>query len=148
MIELVPLTRDAANALIAELHRHHGRVDGHRFAIGAEVDGKLVGAAIVARPKARALEDGFTAEVVRLVTDGTPHVASKLYAASWRAWRAMGGRRLYTYTLVSEPGTSVVAAGWKLDGSVPGREWGCDVRPREAKGGAQVVDKNRWLVTA
>lgn len=101
MLELVPITRDEANNLIERWHRHHGRVKGHRFAIGAIGPDGPCGAAIVSNPRARAFNDGLTAEVVRLVTDGTPHVASKLYAACWRAWRAMGGRRLITYILAS-----------------------------------------------
>nr|WP_216624795.1 XF1762 family protein [Paenibacillus foliorum] len=52
-------------------------------------------------------------EVIRCCTDGTKNAASKLYAAAWHAARAMGYRRLVTYTLIEEPGTSLRAAGWK-----------------------------------
>ena len=101
--------------MVAELHRHHKPEVGHRFSIGCETeDGRLVGAAIVGRPKARAIEQYRTAEVTRLVTDGTPNACSLLYGACWRTWKAMGGQRMITYTLVSEPGTSLRAAGWKL----------------------------------
>jgi len=37
-----------------------------------------------------------------------------LYGACWRAWRAMGGKRLITYTLQTEPGTSLRGAGWRI----------------------------------
>lgn len=39
-----------------------------------------------------------------------------LYAACWRAWRAMGGKKLITYTLKSESGSSLRGAGWKIVG--------------------------------
>src|SRR5690242_4854577 len=129
-LTLVPLPLAEANAFVEQHHRHHGPVVGARFSIGAAADEQIVGVAIVGRPVARGLQDGYTAEVVRLCTDGTPRAASKLYAASWRAWRAMGGRRLVTYTLVSEPGVSLRAAGWNLVAEVKGREWDTPSRPR------------------
>jgi hypothetical protein len=52
-------------------------------------------------------QDGFTAEVTRLATDGTKNVCSLLYAACWRAARALGYRKLITYILASEPGNIV-----------------------------------------
>ena len=93
----------------------------------------MYGAAIIGRPVARHLDDGWTAEVVRLVTDSTPHVASMLYAASWRATRAMGYRKLITYTLASEPGASLRGAGWRVVGEVRGRSWDTPTRPRVDK---------------
>ena len=79
-MNLVPLTLAAANDFVAAHHRHHRPVVGHRFSIGAQDGGVLVGAAIVGRPVARHLDDGFTAEVTRLVTDGTKNACSMLYA--------------------------------------------------------------------
>jgi len=111
-LTLRPLTLKEANQLVAELHRHHKPVVGHRFSIGCFAGERLVGVAIVGRPVARGLQDGRTAEVNRLATDGTKNACSMLYAASWRAWSAMGGGRLITYILDSEPGTSLRAAGW------------------------------------
>ncbi len=138
------MTRDEANLFVAEHHRHKSHVAGHRFAIGAALGGEIVGVAIVGRPLARALQDGWTAEVLRCCTDGTPHAPSKLYAACWRAWRAMGGRRLVSYTLASEPGTSLRAAGWRVVGQVEGREWHSESRPRVEAAGVQTLDKLRW----
>ena len=76
------------------------------------------------------------AEVLRCcVRDGAPKGAcSFLYACCWRAWRAMGGTRLVTYTLQSESGASLRGAGWKVVAELepsdpkrwqnrPGREW-------------------------
>lgn len=147
-LSLVPLPLSEANSFVEQHHRHHGPVVGARFSIGAAVGEQIVAVAIVGRPVARGLQDGFTAEVVRLCTDGTPHAASKLYAASWRAWKAMGGRRLVTYTLVTEPGTSLTAAGWNIVGQVKGREWTTPSRPRVEAAGVQTLDKLRWEAVA
>lgn len=76
------------------------------------------------------MDDGWTLEVNRCCTDGTPNACSMLYAACWRATRALGYRRLITYTLTSEPGTSLKAAGWKVIGQTKGRSWDTPSRPR------------------
>lgn len=60
-----------ANAYVEQYHRHHGKVAGHKFSIGAYKDGQFVGVAIVGRPTGRYLDDGKTLEVTRLCTDGT-----------------------------------------------------------------------------
>jgi hypothetical protein len=80
MIELRPLARDEANALITRWHRHHKPVRSARFCVGAFVAGVVCGAVIVGNPVAAALQDGVTFEVRRLVTDGTPHAAWEVAA--------------------------------------------------------------------
>lgn len=85
------------------------------FQVGVEVDGELVGVAVGALPSARALMDGYTLEVTRVATNGYPNACSMLYAASANAARALGYRRCVTYTLESEKGTALKAAGWKVD---------------------------------
>ena len=75
-----------------------------------------------------------TAEVTRVaVLDDQPNACSMLYGAAWRACRAMGYRRLITYTLVSEAGTSVRAAGWREVGKRGGGSWDTPSRPRVDK---------------
>ena len=143
---VIPLPRDEANAFVEAHHRHHGRVVGHLFALGAEQDGTIVGVAIVGRPVARGYDDGLTAEVTRLATTGGRNVCSFLYGAAWRAARALGYRRLITYTLATEPGTSLRAAGWTLIGEVRGRSWSCASRPRVDKHPTQ--EKLSWEVRA
>jgi hypothetical protein len=71
------------------------------------------------------LDDGWTAEVLRCCArDEAPKGAnSMLYGACWRAWRAMGGKRLVTYTLQTESGASLRGAGWKVVGEVKGGGW-------------------------
>jgi len=122
-----------ANAFVRERHRHHKAVVGHLFSLGAALDGKIVGVAIVGRPVARMRDDGATAEVTRLCTDGTRNACSFLYGASARAAFALGFKRIGTYILASEPGTSLSAAGWRMIGEVRGRSWSCKSRPRVDK---------------
>lgn len=88
-LELVPIRLADAAAFVALHHRHHGEPRGHRFSIGLASDGELVGVIIVGRPVARHYDDGTTLEVTR---------CSKLYAAAWRATKALGYRKLITYT--------------------------------------------------
>ncbi len=89
MLELKPVTLAEANAFVAQHHRHHKPVTGHKFSIGCMENGRLVGVAIVGRPVSRYLDNGFTLEVNRLCTDGAKNACSMLYAAAWRA--ANGG---------------------------------------------------------
>jgi hypothetical protein len=122
-----------ANMFIATHHRHHKPVVGHIFSIGAALEGKIVGVAIVGRPVARLRDDGITAEITRLCTDGTKNTCSFLYGASARAAFALGFKRIGTYILASEPGTSLTAAGWKLIGEAGGGSWSRLSRPRVDK---------------
>lgn len=114
-----------ANAFVAQHHRHHKPVVGHLFSIGAALDGQIVGVAIIGRPIARMRDDGVTAEITRLATDGTRNACSFLYGAAARASFSLGFKRIGTYILASEPGTSLAAAGWRQVGEVRGRSWSC-----------------------
>ena len=124
---------DEANAFVTALHRHHKPVVGHLFSIGAAQGETIVGIAIVGRPVARERDDGVTAEVTRLCTNGTKDACSFLYGASARAAFALGFKRIGTYILASEPGTSLTAAGWRQIAEVRGRSWSCPSRPRVDK---------------
>lgn len=130
MIQVVPIFQREAFAFVKNNHRHHGCPRGSLFQMAVAQDGQIVGVAIVGRPVARTLQDGFTAEVIRLCSDGTPNVCSMLYAACWRAAKALGYRRLITYILNTEPGTSLIAAGFTLIGERRGKSWNTPSRPR------------------
>ena len=130
-----------ANKFVTELHRHHKKCAGHRFSLGVEADGKLVGVAICGRPVGRNVDQKYVLEVNRVCTDGTKNACSFLYSAAVRCAREMGFRAVITYTNVLEPGTSLKAAGWwpellalKTDYSF-GRPY--------AKG-KDVIQKTRW----
>lgn len=125
---------DEANAFVRKHHRHHAPVPGCKFCLGVvqEIDGflEICGVAIVGRPIARMLDDGWTLEVNRTCTDGTKNANSALYGACRRAAFALGYRRLITYTLPSESGASLRAADWKLIGERGGGKWSRENRPR------------------
>jgi|SRR6187455_589391 len=120
-MEIVPITFRRACAFVTEIHRHNKAPRGHKFSIGLQSDGVLVGVVMVGRPIARALDDGRTAEVNRTCTDGTPNANSMLYGAAWRACKAMGYRRCVTYTQADESGASLRAAGWVKVADLPAR---------------------------
>jgi hypothetical protein len=124
---------DEANDFVARHHRHHKPVFGHLFSLGAVLDGQLVGVAIVGRPVARMRDDGVTAEVTRLCTDGTKNACSFLYGAASRAAFALGFTRIGTYILASENGTTLRAAGWRLIGKTDGGSWSRPSRGRDDK---------------
>lgn len=157
MIIAVPINIGDAREVVRILHRTHRPPLSGLFAIAAtttSADGQTVvhpdrpicGVVIVGRPVARHLDDGWTAEVTRCATDGCKNVCSFLYAAAWRSARPRGYRKLVTYTLASEPGTSLRAAGWKIVGQVTGRSWDTPSRPRVDRHPTQ--DKIRWEVVA
>ena len=112
-MNLTPISIRDAKDFVREHHRHNKPPAGAKFAIGVQDNGELVGVAMVGRPVSASLQDGFTAEVLRVCTlDPCPkNACSMLYGASWRAWKAMGGTRIITYTLKKEEGASVRAAG-------------------------------------
>ena len=129
MLTLTPVSLAQANAFVAQYHRHHKPVTGHKFSIGCTTDGQLVGVAIVGRPVSRYLDNGLTLEVNRLCTNGTKNACSMLYGAAWRAARAMGYQKIITYTLDTENGASLRAAGWKCTGLAGGKRWTGSRRP-------------------
>lgn len=141
-LRVVAVSLKRANEFVAELHRHHKPVVGHKFSIGAAQDSVLVGVVIVGRPVARALDDGVTLEVTRLCTDGTDNACSMLYGAAAKAAFAMGIDRIGTYTLPAEGGASLRAAGWLCLGERGGGSWSTPTRLREDKAPLDV--KHRW----
>lgn len=128
-LQVVPISLKEANAFVEMHHRHHKPVVGHKFSIGASDGEKIVGVAIVGRPVSRHLDDGWTLEVSRCCTDGTKNACSLLYGAAWRAARAMGYKKIVTYILVSEHGSSLKASGYKCVGQAGGLRWTGKRRP-------------------
>lgn len=130
MLELVPISLKEANEFVKKYHRHHQPVVGHKFSIAASDGENIVGVAIVGRPVSRYLDDGWTLEVNRLCTDGTKNACSFLYSAAWRCAKNMEYKKLITYILKSEPGTSLKASGWKCVGEAGGERWTGKRRPK------------------
>lgn len=142
-LEARPISIRGANVFVNQFHRHSAKVDGGLFAVAAWLDGRLVGVGIAGRPIARMKQDGFTFEIRRVATDGTPNACSFLYARLKRAAAVLGYRRAVTYTLASEPGSSPRAAGFELADTVKGKEWNRASRPRRSQK-VYAQDKLRW----
>lgn len=145
-LSLVPISIGDAKEFVRQHHRHHRPPQGGLFAVACAMGGVVVGVAIIGRPVARLNQDGFTAEVTRLATDGTRNACSMLYGAAWRAARALGYRRIGTYILAEESGASLRAAGWRIVAEVKGRSWDCPSRPRVDRHPQQ--NKIRWEMSA
>lgn len=144
-LRIVPVRFEDACGFVEMWHRHHQPPVGHKFSIGvADEDDRLVGVAIVGRPVARHLDDGMTLEVARTATDGTPNANSMLYGSAWRAAKALGFRRLVTYTQAGESGSSLRAAGWRVIAERPAKPgWDRPSRPRDLKG-TEGIPRTLW----
>jgi hypothetical protein len=145
-LTVVPLPLDEANAYVERHHRHSNPTQGHKFSLGAAIGEQIVGVAIVGRPIARYLDDGWTLEALRVCSTGERNVCSFLYGACWRAARALGYRKLVTYTLKIEPGSSLRAAGWRVVAETGVQSWERPNRPRVDKHPLQ--ERLRWEVAA
>ena len=141
----VQMSLREANDFVENFHRHNGRTDspkmpgGGKFAIGVSDGSRLIGVAIVGRPIARSIDDGFTLEVRRtcVIDDSQKGANSFLYGCSWRAAKAMGYTKLITYTLESESGASLRGAGWEVIAECKPSKSGWD---RQNSGGRE----RRW----
>lgn len=133
-----------ANAYVTANHRHHKAVRGHRFSLTCYEDGRLCGVAIVGRPRSRRIDQHMTVEVLRLCSDGTKNVCSKLYGACRRAAKALGYHRLITYTLADENGKSFLASGFSYCYTNKGGSWNQPGRPRSDK--APVCPKHLYEI--
>lgn len=122
-LTIVPVSFADAAAFVADWHRHNEPPVGHKFSIGLADGDELVGVVMIGRPVAKAYDDGQTLEVNRsCVADNIPNGNSMLYGAAWRAAKALGYRRLITYTQHSESGSSLRAAGWRVIAERPARK--------------------------
>lgn len=134
MLEIRPCKLRDANAYVAQHHRHNQPTNGHKFSVACYDGDRLCGVAIAGQPVARNLDDGFTIEIRRVCTDGTRNACSMLYSACARAAKALGYRKIVTYTLQSETGASVKAAGFQMAcGECGGATWDRPSRPRETE---------------
>lgn len=143
-LEITPISLKEANKFVAEHHRNHKPVVGHKFSIACSIDDVVHGVAIIGRPVSRVLDNGWTLEVNRVCTDGVRNGCSILYATAWKAAKAMGYKRLITYTLPEEGGASLRAADWRLVGAAGGGNWNCKSRPRIDTEDKLRVQKHLW----
>lgn len=145
-LKIVPIHFEDANKFIKQHHRHHDPVKhGYKFCVAvATTEDELVGVAIAGLPVNQYMNDGFTLEIRRTCTEGTKNVNSMLYGACWRAARALGYKRLITYTLQEESGVSLRAAGWRVVATVRPRPWSTNKRKRNVPKEVEQKPKFRW----
>ena len=147
-MKIKPYTLRAANEFIRKHHRHSKVVVGCKFSIAAiNEEDQVIGVAIVGRPVARRLDDGYVGEIVRTCTAGVKNVNSFLYGACARIWKEMGGTKIITYTLETESGISLKAAGYTHQGTTKsfaeGTGW-TTRKNREWQPRVHSVQKHRW----
>jgi hypothetical protein len=123
-LHVVPITLAEANAYIERFHRHNGALPSAKLT-SAVVDEEMVvhGVAVAGLPKARELMARTTLEINRVCADGERNACSLLYASMLRAGRALGYTRFVTYSLKSENGASLRAAGWTPVAEWAGGKW-------------------------
>ena len=142
----VPITLKQANAYVKLLHRHNKELPVAKMAVAAVFDDGVVhGVAIAGAPKGRGADKPGVIEVSRVCTDGTRDCCSFLYGRLLRAAKALGYHRAITYTLESEPGSSLRASGWKPEAHLKARSW-----PEERGGSAthsSAEGKVRWAIS-
>tara|TARA_B100000900_G_C19969962_1_gene469361 strand:- start:14 stop:481 length:468 start_codon:yes stop_codon:yes gene_type:complete len=116
-LKIVPLSLKEANEFVTKYHRHNKKCQGHKFSLGAVFENKLVGVVIVGRPVARKLDDKLTLEINRnCVLDNAPKgTCSFLYSKAIKVWQTMGGKKIITYTLDYESGSSLKAVNFKKE---------------------------------
>lgn len=139
------ITREQAKAFIKKHHRHNAPPVSWKFGFGIKNGAELVAVAMVGRPVARMLDHTKVVEVNRVcVVDNklTEHACSKLYAAAAREAKRRGFEKIITYTLESESGTSLRAAGWEPEAETKGGSW--DRATRRRTDTAPTCKKVRW----
>lgn len=142
MLRIRPCELKAANAFVAEHHRHHKPVVGHRFSLSLWDGDRLCAVAIVGRPVARFTDSSKVLEVTRLCSDGTKNSCSALYAAAARVGKELGYERIQTFVLDTEPAVTLRAAGWTLVGTSPGGQWKHTAGPRRTD--QPTCPKQKW----
>jgi len=141
-MKAIPIGWREAKEFVERTHRHHFSPQGWKFGLGAMKGNVMVGVVMVGRPVSRMLDDGKTAEVIRLATDGTRNACSFLYARARQIAMLMGFTRIITYILKSESGTSLRAAGWSFVRMAGGGSWSRPSRKRIDS--APLEEKQLW----
>jgi hypothetical protein len=137
---VVPAVWSDVQRFVELHHRHHPKPVGHKFSIAVAEGDEIVGVASIGRPVARHYDDGWTLEVNRTCVVDAPNANSMLYGAAWRAAKALGYRRLITYTQAGETGSSLRAAGWRVIAErKPNDGWDAPSRPRKLRGNENVA---------
>jgi len=143
-----PVKQADAKAFISEHHRHNNAPAGWKWGLGCYNGHELIAVLWVGRPVARKLDHTKIVEVNRLCVnpDLDPELVwnacSKLYAEAAREAKTRRYDRAITYTLASESGGTLVAAGWTPTHRTEGGSWDRPSRARTDK--APTCQKIRW----
>jgi hypothetical protein len=132
-LHIVPISKEVARRFVQDHHRHNEAPSKMQvsYCVGVAVGDELVGVATAGHPVNRSMADGFTLEVNRSCVDGYQKNAnSMLYGALRRVAKALGYRRLITYTLHDESGASLRAVGFVIVSDVGVRSWADDSKMR------------------
>lgn len=130
-LSIRPITLKQARLFVQDHHRHHEQPQGGLWAIALMRSDELVGVAIAGRPVSRVLQRRRYCEIVRVcVIPGVPNGCSMLYARCRRIAQQMGYLRTISYTLPSEGGASLRAAGYTPEAETAGGSWSRRSRPR------------------
>ena len=121
--EIRPVNLKTANDFVNKHHRHHNGTVGCKFAVGLYELDQLIGVAICGRPVSRHLDDGTVCEVNRLCTLGGNNACSMLYSACANIAKHLGYKKIITYILKSEPGSTLKASGFICEGEAGGTHW-------------------------
>lgn len=117
-MRIVPVSITEARAFVEKHHKHHHAPPGASFAVGVACLGRLVCVALVGRPISPELDaDPTIAELTRGASDGSTWGAASLCTrTAGEAAVLLGYRRVVSYTLLGERGTSYRKAGWRVTG--------------------------------
>lgn len=147
--EMREITRAQAFDFVEKHHEHNGRLPGWRFGAGIWNGRELIGVIVVGNPTARAYNGRGWLEVRRLCLNrDVPeelrwNACSLAYGWAARETERRGYRRVITYTLETELGTSLKASGWTVDGKTKGGSWDTPARRRQDT--APTSPKVRWM---
>lgn len=146
---VVDVTFKEAARFVGEHHAHNGPPVGWKFGVGLRNGSQLIGVAMVGRPVSRVLQSRGFLEVNRvcvrrdIAAQLVRNACSKLYSEASKGAKRIGCSSLCTYTLESEEGASLRAAGWREDAQSGGGTWSRSTRHRLDKG--PLGRKVRWV---
>ena len=147
-LSIAPITLKAAKEFVRRHHRHCQPPAGWRYGAGIANGRELIGVVMVGRPVARMLDSTSVVEVNRLcinpdLAEGLQWNACSLgYAWAAREAKRRGFTKIITYTLETESGTSLKAAGWHVEHRSAGGVWNRPSRERAPSG--PTCAKLRW----
>ena len=150
-MKIRPCTLKEAKKYVEKHHRHNKAPVGHKISVKLVDNDETLGVAVLSRPIARMLDDGFTAEITRCCTTGRKNACSMLYGSLLRVAKSIGYYRVITYTQSTESGSSLKAAGFVEDSRLPARKSWAESSPlyrhlRDTTYKSGGVERIRWQV--